>query len=339
MRENAITNTNSSVYLSEQKTSQQLVDILDVISHFEFKREVGKKKEKLYPIAFELTEEILEDLHNTIMDGFKELKIYPDGIVKKRFYVRSTDLTTDTYDSFEELIKNVGKDNDSIPERLVIEYEVLLYEPYAHRAYVEIDFLTDAKLEIEEQGILDYDLASVKVSVGGADKNWVLDTFTRVDKFIKVIKLEGIYKPLLLFRNKSFVYLMCFFTALIAQTFISNVLNRLFTSQDNLLRAEDILAKSSIEEKFDAFINYVYLKQTPLSDSMIIMVGSIFCYLVVLIISYIFYPKLIPKSLILLGLSKFKMMKYKNVYKFLVFTVLITSIIIPLVISAILNLF
>jgi len=328
---------NEDQEVMDNRKRAQVVDVLDIISNIEFRRKVGKKKEKLYPIAFELEESILQDMHDTIVEGFGALHVHQESGIRSKFTVRSTDLTTDTYDSLDELVRNVGKDNESIPESLFVEYEVLLYEPYAHRAYVEVDFITDAKLEIEEQGILDYDLASIKIKVGGSDKNWILDTFTRLDKYVKAMKLGGIYKPLLLFRNKYFVWLMSFFTAFIAQTFFGTLVSRWITGENDALKVEDIISKVGIEEKFDTFIRYVYMNKTPLSDSMLVMILGIIAYLIVLVISYIMYPKLIPKSLILLGLSKYKLIKYKNAYKYIVFSVIFLSIIIPLVLSAVFN--
>jgi hypothetical protein len=83
----------------------------------------------------------------------------------------------------------------------------------------------------------------------------------------------------------------------------------------------------------DMFAREIYspLKGDPLSQSLLLTVGGMSVMLVVAVLCYVLYPKLVPRAGINIGLASTRYAMYENTFRLVMVTILISGILVPLI--------
>jgi hypothetical protein len=286
------------------------------------------QKSRLYPNAFEMNEDLIKRLDSRVREQLGKLPLANNGEILFKGEVRFPDLSTEKFDDLNILLDKAGDKRD--PESLAMRWVSLLVEPIGTIAQVDMVFTTEQPLETKELGLLDFDLAQMKLEIGGPFDSWVEQTYQILNPFFETARLSGIYRPLLIFRNRNIVLVLSLITAIFVDNLVSRILSVYINTPVYVDEAAYILSQPNLESKFDAFITKMYEVQSPLGSGLAILGVSIVTYLISLVICYILYPKLVPRSAISIGLAKIRFSKYQNAFRFVVFTIILSGFILPL---------
>lgn len=286
------------------------------------------EKARFYPYAFEINEDVIRKIDSRVRECLAILPIANAGELLFRGDVRFPDLSSEKFDNLETLIDKAGDKRD--PESLSMQWAAVLIEPLGTVVQVIANFATEQPLETKELQLLDFDLAAMKLEISGPTDIWVEQTYQKLNPFFETVKLSGIYKPLLIFRNRNIVLILSLITALFLDQLVSRILSVYINTPVIVDTATKILSQPSLEEKFDSFIRDLYQVQSPIGTGLAIFGASIVTYVISLILCYLLYPKLVPRSTISIGLAKIRISKYQNAFRFVVFTIIVSGFLIPL---------
>jgi len=305
---------------------------LDFIKIWDSNQRPKYQKKKSFFVVFDVDEEILNRLNEVILTRINKLNVYAS--VNFDISVRYSDLTIENYDSLNEFYTE-GSDY-GVPESVNLTWECRLIEPLGSKIECQVKFMTEQRLQIDD---VDDELANYRsyilISIEGDDKQWINEVFTASHCIIEKVKIGGIYKPFLLFRSSFVVNIFSVAVLVLSQAVIINWLSR-FMARD---RREEIVSiiqsLQTIEEKFDRYIEFIYSNNIPLLNSIMPLATGFAISFVLYALSLKLVPKLVPKSCIVIGLSKRQIHMYKATYKYIVFSLIISTFLIPFMLAAI----
>jgi hypothetical protein len=331
--ENGIELTNNDLPVDRKAFDDVLDVLLRFADSYNWSQTAKHKKSKLYPFAFQINDNYISKFENRVIECFR--KIYSENVLEVNFSgeVRFQDLTTVKFDSLKELLDKAGDKKD--PEQISFKWHCYVPKPISSHAEVESIFTTEKPMNDEELGLMEFHTASMNLTVVGPTPEWVDYTFDELDPFMNSVKLGGVYKPLLIFRNKTVVDILSHGIGVLSYiTYLEfgSKWKRDSKAPEELELMNKIISKPTIEEKFDEFIRQIYLptKNSPIFETIIYFAGAIVFWIVMISVSRWLLPKLIPKSGINIGLSKNRYETYENAFKLIIFTILLSGIVIPI---------
>lgn len=290
------------------------------------------RKGRRYPNAFNLSEEIIKKINEKINEKFKHLKILDSSEIVFSGKVRFPDLTTREFNSLENLLADAGNAKD--PESATFSWTILLRDPLGSQAKVEVKFVTEQQLQTEEKRLFNFPLAYMELNVFGSQDNWVEDTFYDLNPFMEICKLGELYEPFLIFRNKFVVVISGLMIATAGFIISTDQIRKLLTKwheQEWRSVIDNIISLPNIELKFNAWMRYIYEpSRTAWWEPVIILGSGAIVFLAIFTIASLVIPKLVPRSAIAIGLSHLRYVRYDIVFRYLLLTILVGSIIIPL---------
>lgn len=303
--------------------------VLSVVQRIRFDESSPHEKGKRHPHAFEIGEAELKDLCERVAYRFSELDDTSYETVSFSALVRFPDLTTKRFNDFNALIREAGHERD--PETLVLEWKQLLLRPYATTATVNVLFQTEAPLETQELSALQHNISKMELSVRGPTEAWVDGTFRAIDPYLETARIGSIYKPLLLFRNKEFTHIFSMVTAVIIQVAAYTVVFESLQTVTKQERYDQIVSKPTLDEKFLAYMSDTLLGGTSVIDLMVSMGAAAGLFLATLVGGFYLFPKLVPRSAIEIGLARTRFQKYQNAFRFVIFSVGVSGIVLPII--------
>lgn len=325
----------SKVQISENDISHL---VLKYIDRWNWSEKSKFKKSKHLPFAFQITEQQLQKLESRVIEAF--IKLAPKEQIEVLFSgeVRFPDLTTSRYTEFKGLLDKAGDERD--PEQLVLNWHTFLPMPFSSVAEVTIVFTTEKPLNTEELRILEFPIASMDIEVTGPSNDWVDFSFNEILPFVVTAKIGGIYKPLLVFRNRNLVNIFSYASGLIIWVIYNRIISWASTGENNVKTSEilkKIVSKSSIDAKFDEFVKVLFgpIERSPIFQSIFSIAGGLIVWMIGIITSMWLLPYFVPKSGICIGLSKNRYDNYINAFKLIVFTIIISGILLPVIINLI----
>ena len=254
---------------------------------------------------------------------------------------RFQDLSELRIDSFDAFLEKAGNNRD--PESIRMQWSKFSIDSNAEpiSGIVIVSFITEKLLNTQSK--FENNRASVKIEVSGSDSKWVSSTLDTIIPYIDSTKLGGIYKPLWIFRSKIFIETITYILGLLGFILGYTFSNRLFVKQE-LLRKKDMLDKIinevDIAKKINLFAERVLsIDNFGLWNYFLSMIcGGVIMALIYLLGNNVF-SRLTPNSCIAIGLAAKRSENYMNVFKFVIFGVIITGIVIPILMKALSMLF
>lgn len=310
---------------------------LAILDKAQWEQEGRCQKGRLYPFAFKIGEDQLNKLSVRVNDIINSLSTMDAEFQFFKGEVRYDDLSSEKFDDFTELLDRAGDQKD--PESLVLLWRARLYEPAGTFIQVEVIFSTEKPLQTQELGLLEFHHASMELNVTGPDIKIVRNIFDEIDPFITASKIGGIYKPLLLFRNKIFVYFTSMWCGFLGQMLYLDILSLIRKEKvdaERTERVDEILKPSDLEGKFEEFVKEVFgpSDSGPILEPLLRTASSLVVLLIVVVVAAVLLPKFVPRSGINIGFSANRYTQYENVFRLVVFTILLSGVVLPVIVSA-----
>ncbi len=299
----------------------------DFLSYFSFGPKFASHKGKRFINAFEVGEDFVKKIISRSLSCFEDLDLL--GGISFSGEVRYRDLTTNKYNDPDKLLEECGDTMD--PETLLLTWIAFLKGAPGECAKIELAFQTDVSLETESLEWFEHHLASIEITVAGPTNLWVGETFRKLDPFLETAKIGGIYKPLLVFRNKHVVQISSWAIGVIAQISSIEFLSRELKKDSTQSKVERILNQTTLDEKFDTFVKALFLEKSSVTNSIMIFGGSFILLLLIYVLSLHTLPKLVPRSTIEIGLTKSRVERYRKTFQFIIFTLLVGGLLIPII--------
>jgi hypothetical protein len=168
-------------------------------------------KSKRFPMAFVVDDEIIRNLQYRVSEVFASEEPFFGSALEFAAKVGMPDLSAQTFDDFERFLRRAGDRRD--PERLELSWRQRLRSPLGAVASIELSFVTERRLETQELGLFDYNIANAELQVSGQTDEWVDKIFADLEPVMLSAKLSGLYRPLMVFRNKVVVHIVSQFIA------------------------------------------------------------------------------------------------------------------------------
>jgi hypothetical protein len=292
--------------------------IIDLVYNIGFQEKSNIRKARTLWQAFVLYPEHIEKIESIVNEKFESLQSIPKDSLSFHGIVGYSDMTTEAFPSLKELMDHAG--HRKTPIDFTMSWKALLIEPPLKIAYIQIDFHTDKKKDIDSFEFLDFPLAHIEYEIGGVNRAWVEDFAQDIEPILDAIKMKGIYKPLLVFRSKTFVYITAWALAALAEISVISFISQLYSKKSNSEYLQSIVNSSNITDKINELSKY-FLSDKPIMVTLIPIAAGILILLIVVAGGYHLLPKLVPRSGVLIGLEKTRFQVYQNAFKFLVFTI------------------
>lgn len=319
-----------------QGLTPELIEIISfVLASGARKSKPSQRRAKLFPNAFEVDEELIRKLDNRARAELEKLKHFTEGQdVTFSALVRFEDFATQEYDNLTQLFDAAGEKRD--PESVLLSWELDLFRPAKGVAKIEVAYVTEAAMTTEEFSLFSpgHNRAKMEVEVGGPTSDWTEATYSNVYPIVEVAKLGGIYAPLLWFRRDGVVWASSFVLAILSQTGVAALIARLRSAQRNVDRVSDVLSRQTLEQKFTRFVEIIFSTDTGFG-SFLLGILPVLVFLGFLALGYFVFPKLVPRSTIALGLASRRIARYRNVFNFIVFNLILLGVLIPIIINLI----
>jgi hypothetical protein len=317
----------------DEKFETMALASLTVVERLRWEEKQKYKKARHYPFPFVADEAFIRKLDRRAAEWLVKAGAPPNHPPTVVAEVRFPDLSSSRFTTVEELLEKAGDQHD--PERLVIEWSAVLQQPLVSTARIAVVFTTEKPLQVRELQWFEYPVASIDLIVEGAEQRWVDNTFTELDPFFPSVRLGGMYRPLWVFRNKAVVHLSSWVTGFIAQMIYNGLIQVLQRPGVNTLRQnriDKIISQPTAEAKIDMFVRELYgpFKDNPLFEGVIQLAGGMLTMLIVVILGYMLYPKLVPRAGINIGLTSTRYAVYENTFRLVIFTIMVSGILLPL---------
>ena len=87
-----------------------------------------------------------------------------------------------------------------------------------------------------------------------------------------------------------------------------------------------------METKVDSFVREIYepTKNSPIFDSISTLTGSLLIMVIIVELAYMWYPKLVLRAGINIGLASTRYASYENTFRLVVFGILLMGILLPI---------
>lgn len=306
--------------------------ITELVHRVAFEAKTNVSKAKILPFSFILRENAISKIEDRVKERMALLAVIPKESISFLGEVSYSDLTTEKFFSLQELLHYAG--HKKSPTDLKVEWKVLLANPPLMIAIVSIEFHTDTRKETETLELLNFPLAYIEYEIGGSDRDWVEETAAETGPILDAIRLRGIYKPLMIFRNKAVVNVVSWGTAIVVEILAMEFISRIFTHESKSKIIQEILRTTDIASKFDKYISYTFSERSII-EPLVIFGSAVVLAFISAILGYYLFPKFVPRSGILIGLEKERYLSYMNTFKFIVFSLFICGFGVAIIIEII----
>jgi hypothetical protein len=334
---NIVPESPSDIEASSRLDPASMLLAIQVIMQQHWEEKEIPAKAKPYPFPFVVDDEFVRKLNKRAIEGLNRTGILSGNTISVIAEVRFDDLSTSRFTTLDEFLDKAGDRRD--PASMMIEWSAVLQEPMTSTAKIQAVFTTEKPSQVTEQWF-EFPAARMDLRITGPDRQWIENVFGELDPFFTSVRLGGIYRPLLIFRNRTFVHLFSWLTGFAAQMFYLAIFEWIQRSQVNATRQDHInriVNQPTVEAKIDSFVREIYgpVKNSPIIETLPITLGGFVLLLFIAILGYMWYPKLVPRAGIKIGLASTRYASYDNTFRLIFVTVITTimlgGIIMPLI--------
>jgi hypothetical protein len=216
-------------------------------------------KAKYYPFPFIVDEDFIQKLNKRATEWLNRAGILSGRTINVLAEIRFQDLSTSRFAALDELLDKAGDRRD--PESMTIEWSAVLQEPMASTAKIQAVFTTEKPFQVAELQWFEFSVASMELEIAGPDRQWVENTFSELDPFFTSVRLGGIYRPLLIFRNRAFVNIFSYITGFVGLMLYFGFIEAINRPKVNAVRqghVDQVVNHPTAEAKIDSFVRAVY---------------------------------------------------------------------------------
>jgi hypothetical protein len=315
------------------RTTTNIFNILRLIA----KDEIGpfqKTKEFVFP--FFVTEKSLSDLRDEILCQFKRLCKEIEEVTFTSL-TRFEDRSSIQHNSFDSFLSKAG--NKEHPQAVCLQWTLFKMLPAGEfvAGEVTLNLMTEKDLVGTDKAIGQINHSWIELKVSGSDQDWVEKAFNDLNPHINETKLGGIFRPLWIFRNPQLINLLtCTFSGF-GYVFGSIFMSRMVVNTEKTIRREflkHLIDEPNIAKKLDLLSQWqITPTDLPWWGLIAVLGGAALSAACAYAIGLNLFPRLTPRSCIAIGLSSLRAQRYLNGFRFLIFSLLIVGIIVPVVIE------
>lgn len=311
------------VEIVDEVSSQQPAVVIPFASLAEFFLDSAKKtlprKSKLFNNPFKVDEELLIKIDRRIRAMFSEVGARETIL---NIEVRYSDLSSETFGDLAECFEFAAEEADA--ESVFLSWSSLS----ASGGYQQIDIglVTEKPLDNAYLKQPQHESAGIDLTVMGPARRWVKDCFSQLENILKTARLSPLYRPLEVFRNAVLNTAVSWIVGGACWYLSLEFLRNLVSESKNHERMKSILGPPGLDERFELFIqDYLSPKGFLLLDLLVFVLPYAILFATQMMCSK-YLPYLVPRSTVSIGLSQKRYNDYMNVFRFVVFTVIVGSI-------------
>lgn len=292
------------------------------------RRKVGR-----YTWTFELDETHINKFARRSRERLGELIPLADvgeDLIRFAGTVRYADLTTQDYDDIDLLLDRAGESRNI--ESIVLQWSSLVAEPPGSRAGINFMFSTEDKLTTQMLGPLEQNHPQVELSVQGPTDEWTETTFDLLNSYVDATEIGYPEKVLVVFRKLPTIIIGSILIASYGQQLASWLTYTRLSKSPTVVK-EAILGAQTMELKFNKFIEYYFADRGATYFLLALIPLAVWGALT--FAGWKFLPLLAPRSTISIGLAANRVRRYRNTFSFVVFTLMIFGIILPIIVNLI----
>jgi hypothetical protein len=295
---------------------------------------------KFFSFPFFVAEDALRRVDEVVRKRLAHIPVGPK--IDFDSQTRFPDLSTLRFDDFDQFLREAGDKKD--PEQAHLVWNKFAVdangEPIAGE--VRVTFTTEKRLETQDIEVGAFMRASVDLLVSSSDSDWAAQTFADVTPHIEATRMGGVLRPLWIFRNRYVVQVLAmalswisFFTGASFASRQLSVTARLSESQvlQKLVSTNDLRAKINI-----LATQWLTPSNDPWWHPIVVIGCGALAFAIIYTAGITLLPKLTPNSAIAIGLANRRAQQSLNTFKFIVFVLLISGILVPLLREIILRL-
>lgn len=313
----------SALELSEGASHEDSVVIpreafAEMFRPWSFRRQ--PRKRLAYLRSFVMDEATLRRLDKRITDRFAEAELAQPIV---QISVGYADLSAEQFTDWDTCFSEALEAADA--RRLEASWETVGSDGSIYQ--LELVCVTEIPVTVAPNVGPQPEDAHIAVSATGATRDWVSGVLSGVDPIVKNTRLGKIYRPLEGFRS---VIVREVGAWLIAATvwFISlQLLNELVAEPNSESSLGKILRHRTLSQQFEAYVRDIYSSHQSLLVGLFIFVIPYGLLFAVLLIARRALGYIVPRSAINIGLATKRYTDYMNVFRFVVFTIVVGVIV------------
>jgi hypothetical protein len=320
--------------LSGVEAQRRLEDVLlAVMERLRWEEKERPAKIQDYPFPFIVDEDFIRKLNRRATEWLERAGIMDNHTISVLAEARFDDLSTSRFPTLDDFLDRAGDRRD--PQGVTVEWSAVLRQPVASTAKIQAVFTTEKPLRVGELGWFEFSAANMKLEIVGPDRQWVDNTYSELDPLFASVRLGGVHRPFLIFRNRNVIAIASWASGIYVQLSFFGLIEWLKQPQINDKRQaqlNQILTQPTAEAKIDQLAREVFrpLQDNTIFDTLWLLMISFIAAVVITVIGYKFYPKLVPRTGINIGLAATRYASYFNLYHFLFITLIFMGVIVPL---------
>jgi hypothetical protein len=278
------------------------------------------RKARVYPKPFVIDQSDLDAIDRRIRHQLDQLN-HEDVLLE--IEVGYADLSSETFQDWQTCVAEAAERADA--ERLKASWQTIVDRSSVSEVLFEL--VTDQPLVVARQLGPIPDAANVTVTVSSQVRPWITATLDSLQPLIESTRLPRLYRPLETLRSGVARTIGGLSLGLVAFFVTLRILTNLISNPTNSTHLHTILAKHDLSARFEAFVRQFYGPQQGFIASLLVFFVPYGLLLVGQIYGARLLAHLVPRSFIVIGLSRKRYKDYENLFRFLVFGVLVTLII------------
>jgi hypothetical protein len=278
------------------------------------------RKTRVFARPFALDDADMRQLDKRVRE---QLASAGSGEVFLQVDVRYADLSSESFQDLGECLERAGEEADA--ESVIIRWESVIDDRYVFA--VTIDLITEQPLvTYAELGPMP-EAARITIQASAPSRTWVSATLDALAPLADSFRLSRLYAPLEVLKSDLYRTIGGFVLGAVAWFVSLRLLTSLISDPSNADKANTILSKHGGEAQFRAFIHEFYGPQQGFVSALLVFLIPYGLLFAVQMMGQRYLAHLVPRSFIGLGLSRKRYKDYENVFRFVVFGVLVALVV------------
>jgi hypothetical protein len=277
------------------------------------------KKGKRWARPFYIDERLLRVFDRRVRDNMTE--VIDGNTASCRILVSYSDLSDESYSTLDDFFSLATEEYDAESVHIIWSGFGQVNGQYHE---VSLELMTEQPLATQAIRAPVPEAAGITITVLGATRNWVRTTFNSLSAVIKNTRLSILFRPLENLKNSLFVEIGAFLLAASSFYLVFVWTSRSLQGPSNQAQINHVLSQRTLAEQFAQFIRQIYSTSTsPLIIGLLVFLLPWFAFFLLELLARRYLPYLVPRSAINVGLSGRRYKEYMNLFKFIVFTVIV----------------
>jgi hypothetical protein len=282
-----------------------------------FRRQPGRTV--VFPHAFVLDEKDLRHLHGRITKRLEEACMTTPAV---QITVGYADLASETFTDWDACFEEAVETSDA--ERLEASWEGV--EASGGIYQVRIRCVTERPLvTARSQGPVPEE-ARIEAHATGPTRGWINSVLGHITPVLKESRISRLYRPLELFRSITLREIGSWVVGAVAWYASFQLLQALVSEPDNESKLHRILDHHALSERFAAFVEQFYGPQQSFVAGLVVFMLPWGLFFAGLLVGRQLLGYVVPRSAINIGMATKRYKEYMNVFRFIVFTIFVGTI-------------